>query len=249
MQTFAAAGEGEIEDYFFGFSRSFKEPNESPYMKFTPHFLLSSALEFTLGCTLAFILAGCGERSAVSKPAAAIIVEQPMEITLDEYFVQLQKTAEAGNAEAQYNLGRIYLRGEGSTGSAFVRDVPRDISKAVEWYQKSAMSGNVNAQCDLGMVFKLGLGVKEDANRAFMWLQKAAAQGNDVAQYNLGQMYADGTGVKLDLPHASAWVLLAAVQGNEKAKRNFIAIDAKLTSAQRAEGQKLAASWKKGEIL
>lgn len=214
-------------------------------MKFTPRLLLSPILAFTL----AYILAGCGERSTASKPVVAAPAVQPKEISLEEYFAQLQKAAEAGNAEAQFNLGRIYLRGEGSTGVAFVRDVPRDIAKAVEWFQKAAMQGNVNAQCDLGMLFKLGLGVKEDAKRAFMWLQKAAAQGNDVAQYNLGLMYADGTGVKLNLPRASAWLALAAAQGNEKAKKSNMAIDAKLTSAQRAEGQKLAAGWKKGESI
>lgn len=214
-------------------------------MKFTPRLILTPIVAFTL----AYILAGCGERSNASKPLAAKPAVQPKEISLEEYFARLQKEAGAGNAEAQFNLGRIYLRGEGSTGVAFVRDVPRDIAKAVEWLQKAAMQGNVNAQCDLGMVFKFGLGVKEDAQRAFMWLQKAAAQGNDVAQYNLGLMYADGTGVKRNLPRASAWLALAAAQGNEKAKKSNMEIDAKLTSAQRIEGQQLAAGWKKGESI
>jgi len=214
-------------------------------MKFTPHLLLSPIVAFTL----TYILAGCGERSTASKPLVTAPAGQPQQISLEEYLARLQKEAEAGNAEAQFNLGRIYLRGEGSTGVAFVRDVPKDIPKAVEWFQKSAVQGNMNAQRDLGMLFKLGFGVKEDARSAFTWLQKAAAQGNDVAQYNLGLMYADGAGVKRDLSRASAWLTLAASQGNEKAKMSNMAIDAKLTSAQRAEGQKLAAGWRKGESI
>ncbi len=211
-------------------------------MKFTRPLILSPLVAYTLTC----ILAGCGERSTASKSLAAAAAVQSQEISLEEYLARLQKQADAGNAEAQFNLGRIYLRGEGSTGAAYVREVPKDIPKAVEWFQKAAMQGNVNAQRDLGMLFKLGIGVKEDAKSAFMWLQKAAAQGNDVAQYNLGMMYADGAGVKRDLPRASAWLSLAAAQGNEKAKTGNTAIDAKLTSAQRAEGQRLAAGWKKG---
>jgi TPR repeat protein len=227
-----------------GFSRSSKESNEIPKMKFAHRLILSPFVAFTL----TYSLAGCGERSAASKPLATAVV-QPQEISLEEYLARLQKEAEAGNAEAQFNLGRIYLRGEGSTGVAFVRDVPKNIPKAVEWFQKAAMQGNINAQRDLGMLFKLGVGVEEDAKSAFMWLQRAAVQGNDVAQYNLGLMYADGAGVKLDLSRASAWLTLAAAQGNEKAKMRYMAIDAKLTSAQRAEGQKLAAGWKKGESI
>lgn len=214
-------------------------------MKFTFHLLWSFVFIFTL----VFALAGCGEGATASKPVAATPAVQPKEMSLEEYFVQLQKEASAGNVEAQYNLGRIYFRGEGFTGVVFVRDVPKDIAKAVEWYQKAAEQQNVNAQRDLGMMYKFGLGVKEDADKAFVWLQKAAAQGNDVAQYNLGEMYADGTGVKRNLPHASAWFALASAQGNEKSKKSYMAIDAQLTSAGRAEGQKLAAGWKKGEAL
>ncbi len=99
------------------------------------------------------------------------------------------------------------------------------------------------------MLYKLGLGMKEDAGKAFTWLQKAAAQGNDIAQYYLGVMYADGTGVKRNLPRACAWLTLAAAQGNEKARKTYPEIDAKLTPLQRTEAQRLAASWKKGEII
>jgi hypothetical protein len=171
------------------------------------------------------------------------------ELTTEEYFAQLHKEAETGKAEAQFNLGWIYMHGEGYTGVIYMRDVPRDVARAFDWYQKAAEQGHVNAQYNLGMLYKLGLGMRADVDKAFVWLQKAAAQGNDIAQYNLGMMYADGAGVRRNLPRASAWLALAAAQGNEIAKKNYIEIDAKLTPAQRDEGRQLAAAWNKGEII
>ena len=214
-------------------------------MKITSPIFLSAVLLFNT----AFILAGCGEQAAVNKTEAVAPAVQAKELTTEEYFAQLHKEAETGNAEAQFNLGWIYMHGEGYTGVIFMRDVPRDVARAFDWYQKAAVQGHVNAQYNLGMLYRLGLGVKADAESAFLWLQKAAAQGNDIAQYNLGMMYADGAGVRRNLPRASAWLALAAAQGNEKAKKNYIEIDAKLTPAQRDEGRQLAASWKKGEII
>lgn len=214
-------------------------------MKITIPLCLSVVLLFNT----ALILAGCGEQAAVNKTEAVAPDAQAKELTTEEYFAQLHKEAETGNAEAQFNLGWIYMHGEGYTGVIYMRDVPKDVARAYDWYQKAAEQGHVNAQYNLGMLYKLGLGMREDAEKAFMWLQKAAAQGNDIAQYNLGVMYADGAGVRRNLPRASAWLALAAAQGNEKAKKNYIEIDAKLTPAQRDEGQQLAASWKKGEII
>lgn len=210
-------------------------------MKITPLLFLSVVF-------LCF-LTGCGEQAAANKPEAVAPAVKAKELTQEEYFAQLQKNAETGNAEAQFNLAWIYMHGEGYSGVTFMRDVPKDLAKAHDWYQKAAAQGHVNAQYNLGMLYKLGLGVKEDAASAFMWLQKAAAQGSDIAQYNVGVMYADGAGVKRDLSRACAWLALAAAQGNEKAKKNYIEIDAKLTPGQRAEGQQLAISWKKGEVI
>ena len=214
-------------------------------MKITCPLCLSVVLLFNT----ALILAGCGEQAAVNKTEVVAPDAQAKELTTEEYFAQLQKEAETGNAEAQFNLGWIYMHGEGYTGVIYMRDVPRDVARAFDWYQKAAVQGHVDAQYNLGMLYKLGLGMRVDAEKAFMWLQKAAAQGNDIAQYNLGVMYADGAGVKRNLPRASAWLALAAAQGNEKAKKYSTEIDATLTPAQRAEGQQLAAGWKKGEII
>lgn len=209
-------------------------------------------IDFQLGATaillFTFIVGGCGERPT-AKTEVAVPVVQEKQLTQEDYFAELQQLAEAGNADSQFSLGWIYMRGEGYTGASFIRDIPKDPAKALQWYQKAAEQGHVEAQYNLGMLYKLGLGVKEDARQAFGWLQKAAAQGNDIAQYHLGLMYAEGTGVKRSLPRASAWLALSAAQDNERAKKGKADIDATLSPAQRAESERLAANWKKGEVI
>jgi TPR repeat protein len=46
------------------------------------------------------------------------------------------KSADQGNAEAQYQFGQLKLRGSG---------VSHDIDKAVEWFYKSSLKGNTDA--------------------------------------------------------------------------------------------------------
>lgn len=94
--------------------------------------------------------------------------------------------AEAGNAEAMFNLGWMYTNGQG---------VSRDDVKAVEWYQKAADLGNVDAMVNLGLMYLFGQGVSPNDAKAAEWFQKAADLGDSVAMSNLGQMYFDGRGV------------------------------------------------------
>jgi uncharacterized protein len=66
-----------------------------------------------------------------------------------------------GDAEAQYNLGRLYVRGIGA---------PRDPRQAARWLQLAANKGQAQAQALLGdMLFK-GDMVPRQAARGLMWL-------------------------------------------------------------------------------
>ena len=53
---------------------------------------------------------------------------------------KITQLAEQGDAEAQYELGRMYFLGKG---------MPRNATKALEWYQKAAEQGNALAQNEL----------------------------------------------------------------------------------------------------
>jgi len=52
-----------------------------------------------------------------------------------------------------------------------------------------------------------------------------------------------------DLVLSYAWRNLAASQGDEISIKAREALENRMTSAERAEGQRLANTWKKGEII
>jgi len=126
-----------------------------------------------------------------------------------DIFKETFKKAEAGDVEAQYNLGLMYARGDG---------VPQDYNEAVKWYTKAAEQGDAAAQLNLGVMYHEGHGVSQDYKEAFKWCSRAAKQGNHLAQYNLCNMYYSGRGVKQDFREAVKWCAKAAEQGNIEAQ-------------------------------
>ena len=77
----------------------------------------------------------------------------------------LRQKAEAGDAEAQYNLGRTYYLGNG---------VPKDLTEAVKWYSRAAEQGFAPAQVNLGNMYSRGEGAPKDDTKAVKWIRKAA---------------------------------------------------------------------------
>ena len=80
-------------------------------------------------------------------------------------FYEWKSLAEEGVAEAQYNLARIYSRGN---------EVERNDEEAVRWYQLAADQGFAEAQTNLGLMFGKGQGVEQNFNEAVKWYQLAA---------------------------------------------------------------------------
>ena len=77
--------------------------------------------------------------------------------------------AEQGDADAQYNLGLMYRKGDGVT---------QDYKEAVKWYRKAAEQGHETAQNNLGLMYAKGQGVLQDNVYAHMWMNIAASNGN-----------------------------------------------------------------------
>jgi TPR repeat protein len=144
--------------------------------------------------------------------------------------------AEQGFAEAEYDLGYMYLKGHG---------VPPNYAEAMKWYRLAADQGLAAAQHGLGVFYADGKGVPQDYAEAVKWYRLAADQGFVIAQYSLGSLYADGRGVPQDYVQAHMWFYLAAAQGTFEgavaARDNIVS---KMTPAQIAEAQKLAREWK-----
>jgi len=121
------------------------------------------------------------------------------------------EAAEAGNAEAQYNLGILIRSGQGTE---------KDPARAVSWFEKSATQGWADAQYQLGNMYEFGLSVPQSYQNAAALYQKAAEQGHASAQTNLAVLYANGQGVNQDIVLAYVWSNLAASQGIVEALQN-----------------------------
>lgn len=157
--------------------------------------------------TVLLALNGCGEHASDNKTetiASAVPTVAAKELTPEEKFAETKKKAEAGDAQAQVDIGVMYIKGEGTS---------KDAAKAFEWFQKAAAQGNARAQYDLGLIYHHGEGVSKNAGKAMEWYQKAAAQGYANAQYNLGVMYGDGDVIPKDAAKSAEWHQKAAENG------------------------------------
>lgn len=153
---------------------------------------------------------------------------------------QLTQAAEAGQAPAQYALGRLYRDG-GPVEKNHLRSViwltqaakqgdrramyalgklylaEDDRSTAMRWFQQSAELGYTQAQYHLGRLL-LESGDADSNTAAVRWLTDAAECGDPYAQYALGKLYLLGKQVPPDHDAAVCWLKQSAAQGNESAR-------------------------------
>lgn len=104
--------------------------------------------------------------------AAALIALLNQAVWADDV-PDLQKTlqsARQGDAAAQFNLGLMYVKGQG--------DVRQDYAEAVKWYRKAAAQGNIIAQYNLGVMYLKGQGIRQSKIVAKEWFKKACANGD-----------------------------------------------------------------------
>jgi len=153
--------------------------------------------------------------------------------------------AEQGDANAQYNLGKMYFQGRGvsedyavaarwyrkaaeqgeaqaQNNLAFMysqgKGVPRDYTESARWYRKAAEQGDAHAEYGLGFEYHYGLGVPPNPAEAVRWYRKAADQGYVMALSSLGYMYYHGQGVPRNRAEAVRWFGKAADRGDEEAQ-------------------------------
>ncbi|MCX7206484.1 MAG: tetratricopeptide repeat protein [Proteobacteria bacterium] len=124
-------------------------------------------------------------------------------------FKNFSPLAKQGDAQAQFNLGVIYDKGQG---------VLQDYVQAIAWYRKAAEQGHVDAQRTMGFQYFMGQGVPPDYAQAFNWYRKAAEQGDAAAQGSIGLMFAEGIGVAKDDAQALSWLRKGAEQGDNFAQ-------------------------------
>ena len=100
------------------------------------------------------------------------------------------KSAEAGNAQAMFELHIFYVTGTG---------VKVDEELARQWCVKAANAGSRRAMHNLGSAYATGtMGVARDPEQAVKWYAMAFDYGHAQAGAVLGVMYLTGDGVEFD---------------------------------------------------
>lgn len=101
---------------------------------------------------------------------------------------QLLARAEAGDLEAQYEVG---------WRSAIGMGLAQDDALAVEWLTKAAEAGHALAQNNLGARYLTGDGVPQDLIGAYKWFTLAALAGDRKAGKNRDTVASQLTGEEL----------------------------------------------------
>ena len=73
--------------------------------------------------------------------------------------------ANAGDVEAQTNLGEIFEQGKGG---------PPQPDMAAQWYRRAAEAGYARAQVNLGSLYERGVGVAQNQATAMQWYRRAS---------------------------------------------------------------------------
>lgn len=137
--------------------------------------------------------------------------------------------AQAGDADAQFNLGQAYRLGRG---------VPINLALAQSWFEKAATTGHLDAATTLGLL------LFQNGNQAagLKWLKQAAEQGEPRALLVYGTALYNGDGVTQDRLLGYAYVSRAADQGLGPAKETLGQLDGLMPVADRQKALALARS-------
>ncbi|MGB0671275.1 MAG: tetratricopeptide repeat protein [Rhodospirillales bacterium] len=135
--------------------------------------------------------------------------------------------AEAGVAEAQYRIGRLYRKGNGKTQSDDL---------AFNWYSKAASFGHINSLFNISYFLSLDNFYKKNYIASAIILYYLAKKGDDDAKINLGLLLMTGRGVPQNPITAYKWFYLAGSSGYEVRQRFMMFT----TVEQRIAGRKAA---------
>jgi hypothetical protein len=135
--------------------------------------------------------------------------------------------AEAGDANAQFNLGQAYRLGRG---------MPTNIAESQKWFERAAEQGNIDAETTLGLL----LFQNDDTANGLKWLKQAADQDEPRAMLVYGTALYNGTGVTQDPVLGYAYVRRAAAQGLGPAKETLAQLDQIMSAQDRRKGAAMA---------
>lgn len=129
-------------------------------------------------------------------------------LTTDRENLTVITEAVLSGEDSMLALGTMYENG---------RDVPRNYTKAFEWYKKAAGEGQAVGHYNVGVCYEVGLGTTANAALALESYKKAAALGLREAFYKLASVYQAGVLAKPDNGEAVAYLQKAQGAGHPQA--------------------------------
>lgn len=188
-----------------------------------------SWLQVTPGSSLSLPKARSGLIARGLRDAAELV-------TQSDSWLATRRLAEQGDADAQYELGCIYMAKYCSAPSGGIEE---DSKQAAHWYSEAIHHGRCDAykswedavygrggpadaewrrRAVVAEMSANGLVMPRDlADAALRW-RKAADRGDANAQFCLANMYDSGQGVPQDYTEAARWYRKAAEQGHARAQ-------------------------------
>jgi TPR repeat protein len=155
----------------------------------------------------------------------------------------LQRSADAGNAGAQYVMAESYRQGWFG--------VDRRPQEAVVLLRRSAEQGFPAAELAVGDLYLEGKLLSKDKAEAAKWYLKAADHEQAAAALNLAIMYDQGDGVTQDFPAAYMWYEFARLGGARGAQTprgpreagDWVRLHHRFTAAEIEEAKKRMRQW------
>ena len=118
--------------------------------------------------------------------------------------------AKGDNADAQYNMGLLYMKGLG---------VKKHAKTAMKWFKRAAHFGSADAAYNLGVMYKTGQTGHPSNKDAIYWWKQAADVGHVESMYNMGVMYAYGYGIEKNVERAISYWEQAANKGQPESRQ------------------------------
>ncbi|KAG0168711.1 hypothetical protein DFQ28_006264 [Apophysomyces sp. BC1034] len=129
-----------------------------------------------------------------------------LEQDIEEGIRYLQQAAEDGQADAAYELGRVY-----SDRYSYSKN---NMAQSLLWYEKALEHGDTRALVDLAYGFYEGSPeVQKDDARAFRYAEMGAKANDKYCQYILGNLYLKGRGTPENAQEAIKWLATSVEQG------------------------------------
>ncbi len=132
--------------------------------------------------------------------------DQNIELFYKNNLCSIEKSADIGEAKAQFLLGCAYTFG--------VKMLSYNYKKAFELLSKSAAQEYGPAQEFLGMFYYVGEGIRQNDKKAMEWLEKAVNNGQGMAAYILSSAYFYGFGCEINTKLSAVWAMRGATLGD-----------------------------------